>query len=244
MAFIFLRSEKQQDDDPKRFCPENAPNISPSLSPGTSNVLGDFETSNTCTSEVETFMAPSSPSRFGTSTTNTVGQIDIGIVVRAAHSSVDQLRHISEDMADAQREQYLFSHFRPSSSDILHSHAVTKQGRCWNAHFQLRWLEQFPWLSYSNELRGGLCRYCILFPERPDRGGRQGANPGVLVLSPYQKPYTKALGKDGILICHEKSSMHCHAAQKADLFTQSFIIILWFKGTNSYPHSGCGYRCG
>ena len=57
------------------------------------------------------------------------------------------------------------SHFRPSPADVLHSHTVTKQGRCWNAHFQLRWLNQFPWLSYSNELKGGICRYCILFPE-------------------------------------------------------------------------------
>ena len=73
-----------------------------------------------------------------------------------------------------------------------------------------------------NELQGGLCRYCILFPERPDRGGKQGANPGVLVLLPYQKPYTKALGKDGILICHEKSAMHCYAVEKADLYTQKF----------------------
>ena len=148
LAFIFLRSKRQQDDDPKRFCPENAPNVSPSLCPATSNVLGDSdsETSNTCTSESDSLMPSSSQSRFGTSTTNTVGQIDIGIVVRAAQGSFDQLKHISEDMADAQKQQYLFCHFTPSSSDVLHSHAVTKQGRCWNAHFQLRWLEQFPWL--------------------------------------------------------------------------------------------------
>ena len=31
-----------------------------------------------------------------------------------------------------------------------------------------------------------------------NKGGSQGEHPGVLVLSSYQKPYTKALGKDGI----------------------------------------------
>lgn len=124
-------------------------------------------------------------------------------------------------MADTQKVLYLSSHFKPSVGDILHSHSVSKKERCWNASFQLRWLEQFPWLSYSNVLEGGLCRYCILFPEQPGRGGSQGSNPGVLVLSSYQKPYTKALGKDGVLTSHENSLMHHHAAEKADLFTLS-----------------------
>ena len=42
------------------------------------------------------------------------------------------------------------------------------------------------------------------------------------MLSAYQKPYTKALGKDGILVSHDKSTMHQHAAQQADLFEQNF----------------------
>ena len=150
------------------------------------------------------------------------GQIDLGVVVHAAQNSLDRLRHISEEMPDAQRMQYLSSHFRPSPADVLHSHTVTKQGRCWNAHFQLLWLDQFLWLSYSNELKGGICRYCILFPERPSRGGTPGGNRGNFVLLPYQKPYTKALGKNGFLTSHEKSAMHRYAAEKADIFAQNF----------------------
>lgn len=122
-----------------------------------------------------------------------LGQIDLGVVVRAAQNSLDKLRHLSEEMPDSQRMQYLSSHFRPSPADVLHSHIVAKKGRCWNAHFQLHWLDQFPWLSYSNELKGGICRYCILFPERPSRGGTPGASRGIFVLLPYQQPYTKAL---------------------------------------------------
>ena len=67
-------------------------------------------------------------------------------------------------------------------------------------------------------LDGGICKHCILFPEQPKRGGSQGAIPGVLVLSVYQSPDNKALGKDGILVCHEKSTMHCHATNQADCF--------------------------
>ena len=70
-------------------------------------------------------------------------------------------------------------------------------------------------------LEGGICKRCILFPEQPKRGGSQGAIPGLLVLSVYQSPHNKALGKDGILVCHEKNTMHCHATNQADLFLLS-----------------------
>ena len=42
------------------------------------------------------------------------------------------------------------------------------------------------------------------------------------MLSTYQKAYTKALEKDGILISHENSAIHQHAAEQADLFKQTF----------------------
>jgi len=52
----------------------------------------------------------------------------------------------------------------------------------------------------------------VLFFESPSRSGTTGANPGVLVLAPYQKPYTKDLGKDGgLLLGHQHSAMHNHA---------------------------------
>eukprot|EP00731_Ephydatia_muelleri_P027602 Em0019g475a len=53
---------------------------------------------------------------------------------------------------------------------------------------------------------------------QPKRGGSLGATPGSLVLTVYQSPYNKALGKDGVFACHEKSLMHCHATKQADLF--------------------------
>ena len=53
-------------------------------------------------------------------------------------------------------------------------------------------------------------RNLIHFPEPPARGdglGR-GSQAGVLVLSSCKSPYTKALGKDGILVCHGRAVMH------------------------------------
>ena len=147
---------------------------------------------------------------------------DVGSLVLNAHGSLDNLKHLARDIPDVQKMQYLSFHSKPKCGDILQSHSVTKKGKTWSVKFQQRWLDQFSWLSYSSILAGGICRYCTLFPEQPRRGGSQGAKPGVLVLSAYQKPYSKALGKDGILICHEKSAMHQRASELADLFKQNF----------------------
>ena len=79
---------------------------------------------------------------------------------------------------------------------------------------------RIPWLSYSSILAGGICRYCVLFPERPDRGETLGhsCRSGVLVVSPYKGPYSKALRKDGVLVCHDSTVMHCRAAKRVYLF--------------------------
>ena len=49
-----------------------------------------------------------------------------------------------------------------------------------------------------------------------------GAQPGALVLSPYKRPYSKALSKDGILVCHEQTAMHRHTEERVDLFLQNY----------------------
>ena len=61
------------------------------------------------------------------------------------------------------------------------------------------------------------------YPAQPQRGGSLGARPGVLVLTPFQKPYSKALGKDEILVCNELTTMHHNAAEQADLYKHNFI---------------------
>ena len=148
--------------------------------------------------------------------------IDLGVIVQSSNNSLEKLRHITAQMTETKRQKYLFCHYKPAPTDVLHSHSVNKQGKSWNVHFQHHWLQRFPWLSYSKLLEGGLCRYCILFPQQPARGGIEAGKPGVLVLRPYKKPYSKALGKDGILNMHENNSVHRSAAEKVDFFLQSF----------------------
>ena len=51
---------------------------------------------------------------------------------------------------------------------------------------------------------------------RGDGLGR-GSRAGVLIMFPYKSPYSKAIGKDGILVCHDHAVMHCQAAERAVL---------------------------
>ena len=79
------------------------------------------------------------------------------------HGCLDHLKLLARDIPDAQRMQYLAFHSKPSSKDTLQSHSVTKSGKRWNVKFQQKWLDQFPWLSYSSVLAGGICRYLSFF---------------------------------------------------------------------------------
>lgn len=153
-----------------------------------------------------------------TSGSTTGTKIDLGTVVKAAEGSWDVLRRLSHEITDEKRMHYLTFYCKPSESDILHSHQVTKGKKTWKVSFQSKWLKQFPWLCYSYILEGGVCSHCILFPYKVTKG----TTPGVLVTVPYQKSYTKALGKDGILNCHEQSVMHKYATEQANLFKQTF----------------------
>ena len=118
---------------------------------------------------------------------------DVVTLVHDAHGSLDHLKLLARDIPSAQRMQYLAFHSKPSSKDTLQSHSVTMSYKTWNVKFQLNRLDQFPWLSYSSVLDGGICRYCVLFSQQPRRGGSLGAKPVVLVLSTYQKAYTKRI---------------------------------------------------
>ncbi len=91
--------------------------------------------------------------------------LDLGAIIIAAGGSFDSLRNQVQCMDDSKRFQLLTAHNSPGVSDVLHSHQVTKQGKTWKVSFQYNWLQSFPWLSYSTILQGGICRYCILFPQ-------------------------------------------------------------------------------
>ena len=119
----------------------------------------------------------------GTSGSTTGTKIALGTIVKAAEGSWDVLRRLSQEITDEKRMQYLTFHDKPSESDILHSHQVTKGKKTWKVSFQSKWLKQCLWLCYSYILKVGICCHCILFPYKVAKG----TTPGLLVSVPYQK---------------------------------------------------------
>ena len=210
--------QRSRDSTPDPTTSTGLPSTPPALlSPSTS---GSDHSESSATSSAT--LSSTSPTESATPSSD--GQIDLGTLVQAANGSWDRLSALVTKLPNDRKKQYLSFHSKPSASDCLHSHPVTKMGRSWNVSFQMKWLDQFPWLSYSPLLSGGICRYCILFPEPPARGdglGR-GNRAGVLILSPYKSPYSKVLGKDGILVCHDRAVMHSQAAERADLFLRNY----------------------
>jgi len=70
--------------------------------------------------------------------------------------------------------------------DSLYNFPKDKDSR----KFQLKWLNDFPWLSYSKKYEGVYCRTCVLFSR--DVGGRSKEHLGQLCTKPLNK-YKKAL---------------------------------------------------
>ena len=72
---------------------------------------------------------------------------DLGCLLVEVNGSWDKLQTTTQKLSDSKKYSYLSHHFKPSANDALQSHPVTKSGKTWNVTFQLRWLEEFPWLA-------------------------------------------------------------------------------------------------
>ena len=46
--------------------------------------------------------------------------------------------------------------------DTLFKKLVTKKSSSFFLSFKMKWLEENPWLVYSKELEGGLCKFLCL----------------------------------------------------------------------------------
>ncbi|XP_060873882.1 uncharacterized protein LOC132947614 [Metopolophium dirhodum] len=92
--------------------------------------------------------------------------------------------------------------------DILYNFPKDKDSR----KFQLKWLNDFPWLSYSQKHEGVYCRTCVLFSR--DVVGKSKENAGQLCTKPLNK-YKKALE---LFKKHSNNDYHKFSIIKADDF--------------------------
>ena len=78
--------------------------------------------------------------------------------------------------------------------------------------FQHSWLDRYRWLVYSDTLRGGLCKFCVLFPPKDER-----VTTGVFVSKPFRN-LAKASGKDGAFNNYDGNRYHNDAMERATTF--------------------------
>jgi hypothetical protein len=88
--------------------------------------------------------------------------------------------------------------------DILYNFPKDKHSR----KFQLKWLTDFPWLSYNQKHEGVYCRTCVLFSR--DVGERSKENLGQLYTKPLNK-YKKALE---VFKKHSNNDYHTYQLSK------------------------------
>ena len=79
----------------------------------------------------------------------------------------------SQQLSGAVKYHSLVNHFRPS---VTFKFPKNANGRS----FQYKWLQQYPWLCYSQQENGGVCLPCVPFAS----DGYHGSDPGILVRRP------------------------------------------------------------
>ena len=74
-------------------------------------------------------------------------------------SNMDIGKYIGVSVDDNTKLQLCKSAWKPPNGYPFPLHATRK------IKFQMSWLEKFPWLVYSKEKEGPLCRPCVLFAQ-------------------------------------------------------------------------------
>ena len=132
----------------------------------------------------------------GSSSFDVDSVVDIGCVVEL-NMTVEEVVKSVTCLNVQQKYKLLTEHFVPTS--MFKFPKVFDSG-C-NRSFQIKWLEQYPWLVYS---KGGFCKYCALFAK-----DRSKCN--VLV----NKPFKKWVKVSKIMKNHASNTYHINALADA-----------------------------
>lgn len=146
---------------------------------------------------------PEASQQTSTSTGNiicTTNKYDIGLYIKKKPDNDIELLNVFNNILE------------PTKKTIFEPQIIGLKKR----YFQLKWLERYSWLAYSDELKGAFCKVCCLF-FRDFRVGYQES--GLLV----SKPYTH--WKDAIkrFNCHSSSKYH----KQVTLIAENFKYNQW-----------------
>ena len=121
------------------------------------------------------------------------------------------------ELTDEEKYNYLKYHFKPSATEKLFSLKISRNGKEKTLFYQHSWLEERLWHVYSPELRGGLCKMCVLF-DKPHKKLQRGA----FVAKAFQK-----IQRSELIKAHAETDYHkASVAQGSD-----------FKRTLMHPES-------
>ena len=87
------------------------------------------------------------------------GKLSVIVALADVISSVKRRKELKND----EIYQFYKNHFVPTKNDQLSHTVVTKKCSTYKLYFKMNWLDENPWLVYSKELEGGLCKACVLF---------------------------------------------------------------------------------
>ena len=113
-----------------------------------------------------------------------------------------------KDLSDLEKFDLLNNVWKPSEKFKFPCNANSRK-------FQLKWLQQFPWLAYSKQLDGAFCVSCVLFANT--ESSVNAARMQQLYASPF-RTWSKALKK--FRDHASKSQMHLSASLRITCFRQ------------------------
>ena len=92
--------------------------------------------------------------------------------------------NVNEVKRDTLTRDQIYRYFKhqkiSSETEDLSRKQVTKAGKTFVLHFKHKWLKDNSWHIYSKELKGGLCKACILFDKTDE------VNRGIFVKRAFQ----------------------------------------------------------
>lgn len=117
------------------------------------------------------------------------------------------------NVSNEDKEMLLRRPWEPLPSHKTHVQVIGSKKRT----FQIKWLQRFPWLAYSEKLNGTFCKFCVLFSQN-EVGQGSHESPENLVKKPFNK------WKDAIEIFekHSRTKYHERSRVAKDDFLHIF----------------------
>lgn len=122
------------------------------------------------------------------------------------------------NMSDFEKYYFLKRTWCPPENYKLPYSEHHKKNMCVKRFLNLKHINMFEWIAYSDLKKGLFCKYCVLFAKSNSRVSKNLRN---FVQEPVVK-FAKLLGTDGYLLVHNNNSYHIQAVLDGQNFLKTF----------------------